>query len=82
METGGVRTAKTMGLRNLPSKCWQVNCGRVIAANIAADLAAWTRLPGFDDDEDLRDADPSRKANRHHTRNRAPAQSATGPKER
>jgi hypothetical protein len=25
--TGGVRTAKAMGLRNLPSKTWQVNCG-------------------------------------------------------
>jgi hypothetical protein len=58
VETGGVRTAKTMGLRNLPSKAWQVNCGWVIAANIAADLAAWTRLLGFCDDEDLRDADP------------------------
>jgi hypothetical protein len=58
VETGGVRTAKTMGLRNLPSKAWQVNCGWVIAANIAADLAAWTRLLGFCDDEELRDADP------------------------
>jgi DDE family transposase len=58
VETGGVRTAKAMGLRNLPSKTWQVNCGWVIAANIAADLAAWTRLLGHCDDEDLRDADP------------------------
>ena len=58
VETGGVRTAKAMGLRALPSKCWQVNCGWVIAANIAADLAAWTRLLGCHDDEDLRDADP------------------------
>ena len=58
METGGVRTAKTMGLRNLPSKSWQVNCGWVIAANIAADLTAWTRLLGLCDHEDLRDADP------------------------
>jgi hypothetical protein len=39
VETGGVRTAKAMGLRNL-LKTWQVNCGWVIAANIAADLAA------------------------------------------
>jgi hypothetical protein len=44
--TGGVRTAKAMGLRALPSKSWQVNCGWVIAANIAADLAAW-RHPIF-----------------------------------
>ena len=58
VETGGVRTAKTMGLRNLPSKSWRVNCGWVIAANIAADLTAWTRLLGFHDDADLRDADP------------------------
>jgi hypothetical protein len=58
VETGGVRTAKTMGLRNLPSKSWQVNRGWVIASNIAADLTAWTRLLGFCDDEDLRDADP------------------------
>src|SRR5206468_10548173 len=36
----------------------QVNCGWVIAANIAADLAAWTRLLGCRDDEDLRDANP------------------------
>ena len=55
--TAGVRAAKAMGLRNLPSKSWQVNCGWVIAANIAADLAAWTRLLGCYDDE-LRDADP------------------------
>jgi len=31
-----VRTNKAMGLRNLPSKTWQVNCGWVLAANIAA----------------------------------------------
>jgi Transposase DDE domain group 1 len=58
VETAGVRTAKAMGLRNLPSKTWQVNCGWLIAANIAADLAAWTRLLGHCDDPDLRDADP------------------------
>ena len=58
VETGGVRTAKAMGLRNLPSKSWQVNQGWVIAANIAADLAAWTRILGLHDDPDLRDADP------------------------
>ena len=58
VETAGVRTAKAMGLRALPSKTWQVNAGWVIAANIAADLAAWTRLLGFGDDPDLRDADP------------------------
>ena len=58
VETSGVRTAKAMGLRGLPSKSWQVNCGWVIAANIAADLAAWTRLLGLCDHEELREADP------------------------
>jgi len=45
----GVRAAKSMGLRNLPSKTWQVNCGWVLAANIAADLVAWCRLLGLYD---------------------------------
>ena len=58
VETAGVRTAKAMGLRTLPSKTWQVNCGWVIAANIAADLTAWTRLLGFGDHPDLHEADP------------------------
>ena len=58
VETTGVRTAKAMGLRALPSKTWQVNAGWVIAANIAADLAAWTRLLGHHDDPDLREANP------------------------
>ncbi len=47
-----------MGLRNLPSKTWQVNCGWVLAANIAADLAAWCRLLGLHDCGDLKDAEP------------------------
>jgi hypothetical protein len=58
VETDGVRTAKAMGLRNLPSKTWQVNKGWVLAANIAADLTAWARLLGFHDQPDLRDAEP------------------------
>jgi hypothetical protein len=58
VETDGVRTAKATGLRNLPSKAWQVNKGWVLAANIAADLTAWARLLGFHDHEDLRDAEP------------------------
>jgi Transposase DDE domain group 1 len=52
------RTAKAMGLRNLPSKTWQVNCGWVVAANIAADLSAWCRLLGLYDCDDLKDAEP------------------------
>ena len=54
----GVRAAKSMGLRNLPSKTWVVNCGWVLAANLAADLAAWCRLLGLYDCDDLKDAEP------------------------
>jgi hypothetical protein len=54
----GVRAGKSMGLRNLPSKTWVVNCGWVLAANLAADLAAWCRLLGPYDQEDLKDAEP------------------------
>jgi len=54
----GVRIAKSMGLRNLPSKTWVVNCGWVLAANIAADLSAWCRLLGLYDCDDLKDAEP------------------------
>jgi hypothetical protein len=53
-----VRVSKAMGLRNLPSKTWTVNCGWVLAANIAADLSAWCRLLGLHDQEDLKDAEP------------------------
>lgn len=49
----GVRTAKSMGLRNLPSKTWVVNCGWVLAANLTADLA-WCRLLGLYDRTDLK----------------------------
>ena len=53
-----VRTSKAAGLRNLPSKTWAVNCGWVLAANIAADLDAWCRLLGLYDQADLKDAEP------------------------
>ena len=53
-----VCAGKSMGLRNLPSKTWMVNCGWVLAANIAADLAAWCRLLGLYDHDDLKDAEP------------------------
>lgn len=53
-----VRTNKAMGLRNLPSKTWQVNRGWVLAANIAADLTAWCRLLGLYDCDDVKDAEP------------------------
>ena len=53
-----VRTGKAMGLRNLPSKSWTINQGWVLAANIAADLTAWTRLLGLHDQPDLAHAEP------------------------
>jgi hypothetical protein len=88
VETDGVRTAKAMGLRNLPSKTWQVNKGWVIAANIAADLTAWTRLLGFHDREDLKEAEPDTLRYRiwhlparlaHHARQRVLKISASWP---
>lgn len=53
-----VRVDKAMGLRNLPSKSWTVNRGWVLAANIANDLDAWTRLLGLHDHPDLAHAEP------------------------
>jgi hypothetical protein len=53
-----VRTNKAMGLRNLPSKAWRVNRGWVLAANIAADIDAWTRLLGLHDQAGLAHAEP------------------------
>jgi Transposase DDE domain group 1 len=45
-------------LAHMPSKTWIVNCGWVLAANLAADLSAWCRLLGLYDQEDLKDAEP------------------------
>src|SRR2546421_7827122 len=53
-----VRTAKSMGLRNLPSKAWQVNCGWVLASTIAADPAACGRLLDLYDGVYLKYAEP------------------------
>jgi hypothetical protein len=53
-----VRTNKAMGLRNLPSKSWTTNSGWILAANLAADLDAWTRLLGLHDADDLAGAEP------------------------
>jgi hypothetical protein len=53
-----VRTNKAMGLRNLPSKSWSANQGWVLAANLAADLDAWTRMLGLHDSGDLANAEP------------------------
>ena len=57
-----VRTAKATGLRNLPSKSWDVNRGWVLAANIAADLDAWSRLLGLHDQPDLKEPNRTRCA--------------------
>ena len=35
-----------------------MNCGWVLAANIAADLSAWCALLGLHDRDDLKDAEP------------------------
>lgn len=53
-----VRTNKAMGLRNLPSQSWTINRGWVLAANIAGDITAWTRLLGLHDQPDLAHAEP------------------------
>src|SRR2546430_16923929 len=44
--------------RNLSVARTQRNCGWVLAANLAADLAAWIRLLGLYDCDDLADAEP------------------------
>ena len=54
-----VRCAKATGLRNLPSASWQVNESWMLAANIAADLDAWTRLIGCAGEAELETAEPA-----------------------
>lgn len=53
-----VRCNKATGLHNLPSASWQVNTAWMLAANIAADLDAWSRLLGFASDAELERAEP------------------------
>ncbi|MGY5036004.1 transposase [Streptomyces sp. 900116325] len=53
-----VRTGKTIGLANLPSQSWQINTGWMLAANLAADLDAWLRLPTLHDQDGLEEAEP------------------------
>jgi hypothetical protein len=83
-----VRTNKTMGLNRLPSQSWTVNRGWVLAANLAADLDAWTRLLGLHDQPDLATAEPDTLRYRlwhlpakltHHARQRRLTISATWP---
>ena len=52
MSTNAERRAAGQTLRRVLAQ------HRVAAANIAADLAAWTRLLGHHDDAELRDANP------------------------
>jgi hypothetical protein len=47
-----------MGLAKLPSSSWTVNSGWLLAANLAADIDAWTRLLGLHDIDDLALAEP------------------------
>jgi len=53
-----VKAGKAQGLRNLPSKMWDVNAAWMLTANIAADLTCWMRLLGLAEDPDLADAEP------------------------
>jgi Transposase DDE domain group 1 len=53
-----VRTDKAMGLRNLPSKSWEVNRGWILAANLGHDLDCWVRLLALHDQADLERAEP------------------------
>jgi hypothetical protein len=46
------------GIADLPSQSWTVNRGWVLAANIACDITAWTRLLGWHDQDDLAHAEP------------------------
>ncbi len=42
----------------LPSKSWQLNAAWILAAGIAVDLDAWTRLLLLHDETELADAEP------------------------
>ena len=53
-----VKAIKRVGLGLLPSKSWQPGAAWVLAATIAADLDAWTRLLLLHDDPELAAAEP------------------------
>ncbi|MFJ2420725.1 IS1380 family transposase [Streptomyces brevispora] len=53
-----VKAIKRVGLGLLPSKSWQINAAWVLAATIAADLDAWTRLLLLHDEPELAKAEP------------------------
>jgi hypothetical protein len=53
-----VKAIKRIGLGLLPSTSWQLNVAWVLAATIAADLDAWTRLLLLHDEPELAAAEP------------------------
>ena len=53
-----VKAIKRVGLGLLPSKSWQLNAAWILAATIAADLDAWTRLLLLHDKPELAAAQP------------------------
>jgi hypothetical protein len=53
-----VKAVKRVGLGLLPSKSWQLNAAWILAATIAADLDAWTRLLLLHDTPELERAEP------------------------
>lgn len=53
-----VKAIKRVGLGLLPSKSWQINTAWVLAATIATDLDAWTRLLLLHDQPELAAAEP------------------------
>lgn len=74
-----VRGDKAMGLRNLPSKKWQVNQGWMLACNLGHDLDCWVRLLALHDQDSLARAEPGTMRHRlyqlparlaHHARRR------------
>lgn len=54
-----LRERRQVGLGLLPSKSWQLNTAWVLAATLAADLDAWTRLPLLHDEPELARAEPA-----------------------
>jgi hypothetical protein len=54
-----VKAIKQVGLGLLPSESWQLNSAWILAATIAADLDAWTRLLLLRDEPELQRAEPA-----------------------
>ena len=57
-----VKAIKRVGLGLLPSTSWQLNVAWVLAAALAADLDAWTRLLLLHGEPELAAAEPERSA--------------------